>query len=215
MSFFSKYLLYSDDVIVKATSNGNPLLWRDDIGVGYLRSNGYAYDEDYWKKYHGYDSSEIADNLSEFRVEFVKKHIINPTDVCDVGIGSGRFVKSFGCRGYDINPWAERWLKENGHYGDPYTTKFEALTFWDVLEHIDNHDYILERTDKIFLSIPLHESLDSCLASKHLRPDEHIWHFTDRGIRFFMSYYGYSFVEMSDGETKAGREAIMSYYFKR
>lgn len=215
MSFFTKYMLYYDQMIVKPTSNGNPLLWRDDLGIGYLKSNGYSYDEDYWKKYHGYDSNEIGDKLTDFRVEFVKKNVNNISQVCDVGIGSGRFVKTLGCRGYDINPWAEKWLRESGYFGDPYQEKFEALTFWDVLEHIDNHDYILEKTDKIFISIPIHGSINDCLASKHLRPDEHIWHFTDSGIKFFMRYYGYSLVDQSDGETKAGREAIMSYYFAR
>lgn len=214
MSFVDDFFILTTKIVSYATT-GNPLLWRTDLGIGYLESRGYVYAEEYWQKYHTYENNGIGEKLTEFRSEFVAKHIDSFEYVCDVGIGSGQFIKHVGAKGYDINPWAQQWLKDSGYFGDPYEQKFEALTFWDVLEHIDNPELILSKSDNIFMSIPLHENVNACLKSKHLRPDEHIWHFTHDGIVFFMNHYGFELVDQSDGEIKAGREAIMTYYFRR
>lgn len=215
MNFVEDYILYSCDVSIHPTSNGNPLIWRTDLGLGYLRSTGYSYAEEYWDKYNEYSSNEIGKKLTDFRTSFVKKHLKSFDNFCDVGIGSGQFVQHVNSKGYDINHYAKNWLVEQGRYGDPYTTKFEALSFWDVLEHIDNPATILEKTNNIFMSVPLHHGVDACLASKHLRPNEHIWHFTQTGVEFFMKYHGFDLIDQDDGETKAGRESIMTYYFRR
>jgi hypothetical protein len=215
MSFIDDYILYSTDVSVCPTSNGNPLIWRNDLGLGYLRSNGYIYAEDYWDKYHAYDNNGIGWKLTYFREAFVAKHMPNFDKVCDVGIGSGQFIKHVGAKGYDINYYAQKWLRESNHFGNPYEEQFEALTFWDVLEHLEDPTAILANTNNVFMSVPIHGTVRECMASKHLRPNEHIWHFTPKGVEFFMKYYGFELVDSSDGETKAGRESIMSYYFRR
>mgnify|MGYP001766090690 CR=1 FL=1 len=215
MSFVDEYILYCDTVKIAPTVNGNPLIWRDDLGIGYLRSNGYQYSEQYWERYQEYNESSMGERLTLFRESFVAKHFPDFNNICDIGIGSGQFVKHVKAKGYDINPYAKNWLELNGLYGNPYKHSFSALTFWDVLEHFDDPSLILSKTDHIFMSIPIHENLEACYNSKHLRPDEHIWHFTRDGLIFFMKYYGFELVEESDGETKAGRESIMSYYFRR
>lgn len=215
MKFFDEYFQYNDKLIVKPNWNGNPLLWNSDIGVGYLKSNGYAYSEDYWETYQKYGAGTIGEKLTNFRAEFVGKHFSDFSKVCDVGIGSGQFVKHVGSKGYDINPFARDWLEKNGSYADPYLQKFDALIFWDVLEHFDDPSQILETTDRVFLSAPIHANLDACYASKHLKPNEHIWHFTNDGMIFFMKHHGFELIDSSDGETQAGRESIMSYYFIR
>lgn len=197
------------------TSNGNPLLWRADLGIGYLKSNGYKYDEEYWEKYLNYDHNGIADKLTTFRLEFVLRNLDKLESVCDVGIGSGHFLRHAGCKGYDINPCARAWLIKNSLFGDPYAEKFSSLTFWDVLEHIDDPTILLARTSNVFVSIPIYEGVEECLASKHLRPDEHIWHFTRAGLIIFMKLQGFVLLDDSDGEMKIGREAIMTYCFKR
>ena len=53
------------------------------------------------------------------------------------------------------------------------------------------------------------------LASKHFKPNEHLWYFTDRGIKRFMFEHGFGFFGQNELETDAGREGIGSYAFKR
>lgn len=214
MNFLDSHFKFNSNCISQMTSNGCELIWRKDLGIGYLPSNGYVYGSDYWETYKQYEAGSIGETLTLYRESFVAKHI-DPKLICDIGIGSGQFVKHVNAKGYDINAYAKRWLIDNELWGDPYVHKFEALTFWDVLEHFDNPASILSRTNKVFLSLPIHDSFESCLSSKHLKPNEHIWHFTDSGIKYFMQYHGFCCVEQGDGETKAGREFINSYYFER
>lgn len=191
-----------------------PLLWREDLGFGFLKSDGYNYGEEYWEKYQTY-VNDMGIQLSLARLDFIKKNIFTVSDLCDVGIGNGQFVDLVKCKGFDINPIAKTWLEENGFYADIYAEKFETLSFWDVLEHIEDPTSLLEKTENIFTSIPIHKDINDCLASKHLRPGEHIWHFTERGIKNFMSIFRYSVIDSSNFETILGRESILSYYFKK
>ena len=215
MNFAEEYLLHTCDVTAyRVSGSENPLLWRPDMGVGYLRSTGFAYDEEYWERYQDYERSELGTKLTDVREAFVRRHLPDPSKLCDVGVGSGQFIKRVGARGYDVNPYARNWLEKQKLYSDPYVESFEALTFWDVLEHIDNPAEILSRTKKVFMSVPIHADAHACLTSKHLRPNEHIWHFTHHGLVLFMGYHGFILWDSDDGETAAGREAIMTYYFE-
>lgn len=214
MNFADEYFRYAADIYSVMTCNGNPIVWRDDLGIGYLPSNGFAYGEDYWETYQQYAVGSIGERLTHYRADFVARHV-DPSTVCDIGIGSGQFLMHVGAKGFDINPFARDWLEKNGRFADPYVERFQAFTFWDVLEHFDDPALILSKTDKVFMSLPIHRNFKACVESKHLKPNEHIWHFTDRGVKFFMRYYGFDVVDQDDGETRAGRESIMSYYFRR
>ena len=214
MNFADKHFRYADNVYSVMTTNGNPIVWRDDLGIGYLPSNGFSYGADYWETYQQYAAGSIGERLTLFREEFVKRHV-DPSTVCDIGIGSGQFIKHVGAKGFDINPYARFWLEQNGLFADPYEEKFSAFTFWDVLEHFDDPTLILLKTDKVFMSVPIHTNFRACIESKHLKPNEHIWHFTDRGVKFFMQHFGFEAVDQDDGEIRAGRESIMSYFFRR
>ena len=191
-----------------------PLLWREDLGIGFLKSDGYDYGEDYWVKYQSY-INDLGMKLSTARGAFVLNNLKTFNGLCDVGIGSGQFIEMVGCKGYDVNEFAVQWLKENDYYADVYKETFNALSFWDVLEHIEDPSELLNKTDKVFVSVPIHKDINACLASKHLRPAEHIWHFTNDGIKNFMRMFGYRAIASSNFETKLGREDIISYYFAK
>jgi len=191
-----------------------PLKWNNNLGIGYLHSAGYDYGEEYWGKCRGF-LTDLGTQLSIARSDFVKKNISTFDNLCDVGIGSGQFVEMTNCKGYNVNTFAKEWLNEHGKYADVYTVTFDALSFWDVLEHIDNPTELLIKTNNIFVSIPVYKDVYSCLSSKHLRPGEHIWHFTDIGIKNFMSYYGFDCKDSSNFETDLGREDIRTYYFSK
>lgn len=196
------------------TANGHPLLWRPDLGIGYLKSNGLSYEDNYWQKYQVYKATELGRQLNAYRTSFVRRWLKEIDTLCDVGIGSGHFVEEYPCKGYDVNALAVEWLVKHDSYADPYDRRFDALSFWDVLEHIDEPAPLLT-VKHVFMSIPIHLDVHACLRSKHLRPDEHIWHFTHDGLELFMRLHGYELRFSDNGETKLGREDIMSYYFRR
>lgn len=191
------------------------LFWCDSLGIGYMPSNGYSYDEDYWNKYLTYKGTKIEKDINDVRIDFVRLNNFDSKLLCDVGIGNGQFLLEADCKGYDINPHAKKWLIDNKKYANPYIDKFDALSMWDVLEHIDDPRDILKFPDKIFTAIPIHNGLEDCLNSKHLRPGEHIWHFTTNGFRFFMDYLGFILMNKDYGEIRAGRENIISFYFEK
>lgn len=190
------------------------LLWSEDLGIGYLKSDGYDYGEDYWQKYQTY-VNDLGTQLTLARADFIKKNVHSFDDLCDVGIGSGQFVDTVKCKGYDINSFACEWLKSHGYYADVNTEPFKTLSLWDVIEHIDNPSDLLAKTENMFISTPIYQDIDDCLASKHLRPGEHIWYFTDVGIKNFMSLFGFELIAEDDFETVLGRESILSYFFQK
>jgi len=190
------------------------LKWSSELEIGYLRSDGYEYGDEYWEKYQSY-VNDFGIKLTSARVEFASRFLCPESALCDVGIGSGQFVEAMKCSGYDVNQHAVTWLIDKQRYADPHLVKFDTLTFWDVLEHVDDPSELLSRVKQVIISVPIHESLEACLKSKHLRPGEHIWHFTDKGIVNFMKLYGFKLRDKSNFETELGREDILSYCFER
>lgn len=194
-------------------SSKDKLVWFEKWGVGYYPVEDSPYDENYWKKYLEYEKTEIGKKLNQARVDIVKKY--RWSSLIDIGIGSGAFIKEFeNAYGYDINPAAVEWLKEEKKFSEP--RKVDAMTFWDSLEHIHNPELMLRHAKNyVFVSCPIYKDKDHILRSKHFRPDEHCWYFTDSGIANFMSNFGFTLLESSNIETRLGREDIKSYTFRR
>jgi hypothetical protein len=189
------------------------LIWFSDLGIGYLESCGYEYGDDYWKIYQKYSVGDFGELLTLARVKFVSDNC-NLVDLCDVGVGSGQFVDTIKCKGSDVNPIANKWLEDHDYYTDD-VTKFKTLTFWDVIEHINDPREMLSKAENVFISTPIYSDAAHCLTSKHLKPGEHIWYFTDNGIKYFMSLLGFECIAEDDIETVLGRDNILSYYFKK
>jgi len=190
------------------------LQWIESLGIGYLPSDGYEYGEAYWEHYLDCSHGWFGERLTELRADFVTKNEVSLESLCDVGVGSGQFVEFANCKGADVNPLAITWLKDQGRYTD-HPEEFTSLTLWDVIEHIDDPRPLLAKVENVFISTPVYKDLDACLKSKHLKPGEHIWYFTDMGVKNFMSQMGFAARYTSDFETVLGRESIMSYYFKK
>lgn len=176
------------------------------------------YDEAYFDKLKSYEGSEIAVKLNSGRVAFVNAWAGQETFVLDIGIGCGEFIKSRpNTFGTDINPKAIEWLKRKGKWAESLWA-FQAFTFWDVLEHVREPNQYFRQINigsHVFVSMPIFDDLSRIRESKHYRPNEHYFYFTESGFIDWMAMYGFKLLETSDFESVAGREDILSFAFHR
>jgi hypothetical protein len=190
-------------------------------GIAYQAdmSEKVHYNGAYFDKYVGYEGAPIARAINAGRVGLVDKHVGAAAPVLDIGIGSGEFIKNRPTTfGYDVNPKAIDWLKQTRRWSDGFAA-FEGFTFWDVLEHVENPDDDYFRRIHpgafLFTSVPVFTDLTRIRESKHYRPGEHLYYFTEAGLIDWLHHYGFDLVERTDFETRAGREDILSFAFRR
>ena len=99
---------------------------------------------------------------------------------------------------------------------DPYQMTVDAVSLWDVLEHISDFDRLLAHVaQRVFVCMPVYRGPTEVLASRHFRPDEHCWYFTTLGFLRVMSSLGWEPLETNEAETWLGRDGIASFAFKR
>lgn len=195
----------------------NTLLWSEELGHGWHPRDAIDYGEHYWLSYLDRDNSDMGSRLTDARAQMVRQFMGDRAhEVVDVGIGGGRFVDMLGCYGFDVNERAIEWLEENGKYRNPYHGDTAAVTCWDSLEHIPDPDALINAVDEfVFVSMPIYADQADCLLSKHYKPGEHIWYFTEQGLVDYMSNLGFTCLLVDDVESRLGREGIKSFVFKR
>lgn len=189
-------------------------------GIAYQRdqSSLIDYGAEYFNKCAGYEGQDIANAINRGRVELVAKHYCPVSNVLDIGIGSGEFIKKRpNTWGYDINQTAALWLKKNSLWSNSIMA-FDAFTMWDVIEHVPTPaDYFNKMPIGawLFTSIPIFHDLTRIRESKHYRPDEHLYHFTESGFIAWMRMHGFDTHAVEDFETRAGRESIRSFALRK
>jgi hypothetical protein len=197
------------------------LTWWPQIGIGYypVEAGIAPYDQDYFNSFERNAQTDLGRALMRARFDFVEQHFVET--LIDVGIGSGAFIElrqghGRPTCGYDVNPAGVRWLKERNILADPYRIDFDAMSLWDVLEHIPDFRPLLANVNEwLFLSLPIFRDAEHALKSKHFKPAEHCWYFTHDGLRFAMHSCGFVLVSESMIETKLGRKDIGTFAFRR
>lgn len=180
------------------------------------------YDDSYFDKYASYEDTPVADALNRGRCALLARHAADGASVLDIGAGCGTFVRSaaawgFESRGFDVIPKTVDYLKSIKAYASN-PALFEVVTFWDSLEHIDNPGELLDAVQLgavVLVAIPIFEDLRKVRESKHYRPGEHLYYFTEAGFIRWMGLRGFRLLEISDHETAAGRESIGAFAFYR
>lgn len=198
---------------------GRELIWLPERGMGYLRPPPGAaavYDDAYFEKYRGYAQTDLGRALTQARIDLVKSHV-GALWVCDFGIGCGDFIEQHAAAvGYDIMPAAVSWLRERDRFHDPYCYDAGVLTCWDSLEHVPQPDLLLRHVQGwLFVSLPIFESGERALKSKHFRPDEHFWYWTREGFERWLAELGFDVIESNTIESALGREDIMTFVGRR
>jgi hypothetical protein len=197
------------------------LTWWLQHGIGYypVEAGHKPYDQDYFDSFDRNAQTELGRALMQARFNFVERHYRGT--LIDVGIGSGAFVELRNQRrrstyGYDVNPAGLAWLEQRMLLVDPHLVSFDAVTLWDVLEHIPDFQSLLANVREwVFVSLPIFRDAEHALRSKHYKPDEHCWYFTRNGLVFAMQTCGFALVSESNIETELGREDIGTFAFRR
>ncbi len=201
----------------------------NDLNICYKKGLAYqndmkqsiSYDNNYFEHYVVLEDTEISKRINAVRTSITEKHV---KCLIDVGIGSGEFIKKSQCKtyGFDINQKGITWLKERNKFVDIYNEAIpkdvQGWTFWDCLEHVPEHSKIfnlLQKDQYLFLSLPYFENLDKIRESKHYKPNEHYYYFTQHGLIDYMKDCGFELVEYNCNETKAGRSNIIACCFKK
>jgi SAM-dependent methyltransferase len=199
-------------------------------GIAYQedRTKSIKYDKKYWDKIEKHkEQKDMNHKINEFRSEIVYNYN-GIYDVLDIGCGNCEFIKAYNDKypfshayGFDIMKQSVTMLKEMNSYIDLYDDipeKITAFTFWDSLEHFPEPTKILEKIPKdtyTFICMPIFEDLNSIKASKHYRPNEHYWYFTQAGFESYMEQQDFIFVKCTDKESVLGREEITTFVFRK
>lgn len=201
-----------------SVEDGDLMLCAAD-GVAYQKDQAHIvnYDAEYYDKCKNYEGREIARKINAGRIALVQKHFGDGLAV-DVGIGSGEFIKNRpNTYGRDINPVAIEWLKRNDLWAR-YLGDFEALTFWDVIEHVPTPEDYFKQIGPgayLFTSLPIFDDLSQIRQSKHYRPGEHLYYWTEPGFVEWMELHGFQLLERQAFEIEAGRKDILSFAFAK
>ena len=197
------------------------LIWWPEIGVGYypVKDGIEPYNQHYFDRFGEQAQSDIGKKLMRARCAMVERHY--QSELLDIGIGSGAFIEERQnwrgeTYGYDVNPAGVEWLKSRNLYRDPFAKNYPAMSFWDVLEHIEDFRALLERIRRyLFVSLPIFKNGEHACKSKHFRPDEHYWYFTSDGFVNVIQSIGFKLIEENNIETQLGRVDIGSFAFER
>lgn len=196
------------------------LQWLPELGLGFLDvETPGLYDEAYFELYRELEPTDLARHLNAARCEMVERYWRG--EVTDVGIGCGTFIEAYGrpghrAHGWDVNPSAIKWLMARGLLRDPRSFAVDAATLWDSIEHMRDPSEILDHVKRwAFISTPIYRDAQDARSSKHYKPGEHLWYFTDRGLRIFMERLGFTLRESNNMESALGRDCIGSYAFER
>jgi len=192
------------------------LIWNPEKEMGYHPREPISYEHDYWNKYLVMDNTPLGDELTKARKDLVDWYYSG--NVVDIGIGGGKFVTAMGTQGfgYDVNADAINWLMANDRFCDPYASPVDCITCWDSLEHIPNPEALIHQVKEyVFVSLPIFDNPATITKSKHYRPGEHIWYWSDFGLIKWFKELGFINIEKNSMETELGREAISTYVFRR
>lgn len=201
-----------------AEADGDLMLCQQN-GVAYQADHSQLveYGADYYAKCASYEGQDIAEKINAGRIALVARHL-TASRVLDIGIGSGEFIKKRpNTFGFDVNPVAVEWLKKNKLWAQNLDD-FAGYTFWDVIEHVPEPETYFNHIKLhacLFTSIPIFYGLQTIRLSKHYRPGEHLYYWTEDGFVAWMNTHGFMRLETDCFEIEAGRESIYSFAFVR
>jgi len=169
----------------------------------------FSYDVEYSES--RYSHFDDRGNILHLRLGFIIGSIGKvPTSLMDVGYGNGDFLTT--CKGFiqdlygnDIPP-AYPLPKGVSFVENIVDQEAEVITFFDSLEHFPDIEFVQDLKCKyIVVSLPwcTKGEDDRWFETwKHRKPDEHLYHFTEKSLTAFMNRQGYTLVNYCNLEDK-------------
>ncbi len=166
------------------------------------------YNQEYAHKHMLYAHSELDIQLQGIRKEFVLKNTLeyDRGEILDFGCGNGIFLKGldrhFGIkRNFDINPY------EGFTRIDFLLCKYDVVTCWDVLEHMESPAGFLRGIDTkyVFITVPNRDdikNLNEIQQWRHYRPHEHIHHYNLGSLSALLEACDFKLIEHNYNESK-------------
>lgn len=187
--------------------------------------NGFTYPQPkkVEKYYHNqyWSSASFIGNLKDFifyvfqkrRASWVKS-AFSSGEILDVGSGEGIFAKYFP-KNYTVNSLEPSWsnVKNSSVIKKDFLKwktdkKFDAICFWESLEHVPFPKSYLVKTNKllkakgkIFIEYPRFNSIEAKIFGKywfHLDIPRHLSHFTDKGISAILRDAGFNKIKIKN-----------------
>ncbi len=158
--------------------------------------------------------------INRRRWDFIGDVIQDESIVLDYGSGCGMFglFKPDRVRydSYDIGHIGDAKYPQTGTRHDWYT----IVCFWDVLEHVDwesdpDDDIlaVMQRTDFVAATLPIHPDGRSSEGCKHWKPDDHLTYFTEESFIAFMKEQQFELMIAGEPECPP-RTDIVSFLFR-
>lgn len=171
------------------------------------------YDETYYKgksSFAGKLFAPIANMFYSIRQSFAGSEKQNIW--IDVGAGEGGFLKTVNSKdriGVEVSSSGREMMESVGlktlsdvQFLKVKDLKADVISFWHVLEHVDNPwNYLeaakknLKKNGKIIIGIPNFKSFEFYLSKKywfHLQPQFHLWHFSPNSFKKVLEQAGFS-----------------------
>lgn len=198
-----------------------------DRGITQLNPKPFVYDENYCSTYDTIDYLEGEKALQASRLGFIiGAYGAMPKTILDFGCGNYAFLKTAQkvvpfCFGYDL-----------AHVPPPprigkvpqFTDPVDVVTFHDSLEHCPDPTEVIKALscNMVVISCPNcdYETKGAEWFLNdyyHLKPDEHLWHWSAKTLQYFMRGLGWLCVAQGHHEDivrSRGTENILTMAFK-
>ncbi len=213
------------------SSHFNIAFKRKDFSVLRCKECGFNFIPPYYRKkitYHQYKGSDVYEAIKagnnwikiqrhKLRFKLIKKYK-KTGSLFDLGAGWGHFMLAGKELGYDVygieiaeQPYLFCKNELNlpvdhiDFFSMPNDKKFDIITMWDVLEHIDRADLFIEKCSQLqnsgsilVIQVP---QIDSYIAKKHqenwkMMGLDHVNYFSPKTISKLLSNYGYEILRV-------------------
>lgn len=158
------------------------------------------YGKNYYNRYVQLANKPLAQAIHSNRWALILRHL-RTGSILDYGSGPGTFNEygpdSFIKHNYDVNPLCDA--------REMPKLDWDAVTFWDSLEHIPNFYSVIANIDAqyLFITTPNLESVtESVTLWKHYRPKEHLYYFDRHSLSVILDELGYKILEVNHDEGK-------------
>ena len=147
------------------------------------------------------DTDNFYTNIYNGGIHTIKQNNPNLSNILDVGCSSGTFLdlakqQNLTTYGVELNKAEFEFVKKKGHivFNEllekiTFDTKFDAITMWDVFEHIIDGEFylhtmknLLDENGVIFLQIPSSDALAAKILQEHCNMYDGLEHVNLYGV---------------------------------